>query len=155
MFIFVQGGTSGDDRLTGGGNNDLLEGDEGADTLDGGEGADTLDGGEGNDSLTGDSGADHFRFVESGSGADTIKDFNVDEDKIVLDEDAFADAAAVIAAVTVVDANTLRLALPGDGDSVTFTGRHGYDDAAARTVLTAEQSSHDFIMLVDPDAIIV
>ena len=146
-------GSDHNDSLTGDSQDNWLRGGAGDDSLEGGAGNDTLTGGGGDDILTGGAGADHFRFVESGSGADTITDFDTDEDKLYLDTEEFADAAAVIAAVEVVDANTLRLALPGDGNSVTFTQTgHGYaDDAAARTALTSEQNDHGFVMLAGSD----
>ncbi|MBC6438469.1 MAG: calcium-binding protein [Rhodobacteraceae bacterium] len=163
-------GGIGDDRLNGGDGNDSLEGGDGYNFLRGGAGNDwlyggpvgdhTLEGGSGDDTLQcGSLSSNELRFLESASGNDTIRNFATDEDRIVLDQGAFADVAAVIAAVTVVDANTLRLDLPGDGNSITFiqTG-HGFaDDAAARTWLTTESNHYnhynDFIMLVDPDSV--
>lgn len=71
----VQPGEAGNDRLYGGKGNDLL---------DGGLGADVLSGGQGEDS---------FRFsTELGEGnVDRIKDFDVDDDVILLDGAIFTE----------------------------------------------------------------
>ena len=77
-------GMNGSDYLFGDFGNDILNGGSGRDELDGGAGNDTLDGGTGYDTLIGGSGADKFVFRPS-SGTDTIVDFQVGIDKIVLD----------------------------------------------------------------------
>lgn len=77
-------GFDGNDLLDGGSGNDFLKGDEGNDTLLGGSGNDTLVGGMGNDTLTGGSGADYFSFNSPSEGINTITDFKVGEDFIVL-----------------------------------------------------------------------
>lgn len=83
---------SGNDELTGstygdvldGGNDvDTLYGKSGNDSLYGGAGGDFLFGDAGNDSLTGGPGSDYFWF-ESGGGVDTITDFTVGTDTIVV-----------------------------------------------------------------------
>ncbi|MCA0271673.1 MAG: hypothetical protein LCH69_06355 [Proteobacteria bacterium] len=85
-------GEAGDDYLAGAGGIDNLFGDLGDDTLDGGTGDDMLEGAAGMDQLTGGTGddflmggfdADQF-FFAAGSGADTIGDFELGLDKIVL-----------------------------------------------------------------------
>lgn len=103
-------GGDGMDTLKGGGGNDSLDGGADADILKGGGGNDTMDGGSGNDRafggrgddlirggagndriagrkdndfLLGDAGADRFLF-NRGDGNDTIGDFEVNIDKIVL-----------------------------------------------------------------------
>ena len=65
----------------------------GADTLIGGGGSDLLDGGLAADTLTGGAGEDTFRFSTAlGNGnVDWIKDFNVADDTILLDNLIFAD----------------------------------------------------------------
>jgi len=68
-------GRKGDDRLFGEGGNDVLRGDAGDDLLSGGAG---------HDRLTGGKGADTFLFTGA-SQSDVITDFDVFEDKIVLD----------------------------------------------------------------------
>jgi Ca2+-binding RTX toxin-like protein len=78
-------GGAGNDTLNGGGGNDQLYGQAGNDVLNGGAGMDVLFGGAGNDSLAGGSGADIFHFGAPG-GNDTVIDFNIAEDSIVLDD---------------------------------------------------------------------
>ena len=85
-------GGGGDDHLDGGEGADFLSGNIGDDWLYGGDGQDRLRGGAGDDVLSGgaqrdiligDSGADIFRF-EQGGGADVVRDFNANEDKLDL-----------------------------------------------------------------------
>ena len=66
-------------------------GEAGQDTLRGGAGSDLLDGGLGADVLFGGAGEDSFRFSTAlGDGnIDRVRDFEVGEDLIVLDADAF------------------------------------------------------------------
>lgn len=82
----LYGGYVGDgsDYLDGGKGNDYLYGYSGVDTLLGGNGNDVLGGGLGNDTLTGGAGADTFEFFGSKDGMDTIKDFNVSDDTILV-----------------------------------------------------------------------
>ena len=77
------------DRLVGGGGNDLLSGGDGTDMLEGGAGRDRLDGGTGADRLVGGAHADRFVF-ERGTGTDTIADFQIGTDKLLLDADLLA-----------------------------------------------------------------
>ncbi|MEW4459329.1 calcium-binding protein [Roseibium algicola] len=95
-------GRAGDDLLFGGLGNDALHGDDGLDTLegdngddvlmggadddhlDGGSGEDTLNGGTGNDFMVGGLDADRFHF-SAGSGNDTIGDFELGVDGLVLE----------------------------------------------------------------------
>ncbi len=65
-----QGGTAGDDIITGTDARDLLIGVEGNDRLSGGAGADTLYGGEGNDIFA-------FARDSAFDGIDTIRDFEI------------------------------------------------------------------------------
>jgi Ca2+-binding RTX toxin-like protein len=90
-------GGAGADRLVGGNNNDTLDGgtqddllfgDAGQDVLFGGDGNDNLFGGANGDTLTGGAGADRFR-LDSDVGADTITDFSVPDDTIMLDAAVF------------------------------------------------------------------
>lgn len=76
-------GRSGDDRLDGGAGADVLLGEVGDDTLEGGGGPDALAGGAGNDSLTGGADDDMFVFREN-EGYDTVTDFTIGSDRIVL-----------------------------------------------------------------------
>jgi VCBS repeat-containing protein len=86
-------GTGGEDLLTGGNGNDVLQGlgghdvlfgNNGVDTLFGGDGNDVLAGGNGDDFLAGGAGKDGFFFARGG-GKDTILDFDVANDRILLD----------------------------------------------------------------------
>ena len=89
-------GEDGDDILSGGDNNDTLDGgsdddklygDGGNDTLFGGKGDDLLIGGTGEDILSGGDGEDTFVWTASDVyGSDTIKDFDVTEDKLDLSD---------------------------------------------------------------------
>ncbi|TVP60482.1 MAG: hypothetical protein EA343_17315 [Nodularia sp. (in: Bacteria)] len=107
-------GGAGNDRLYGGDGNDTLYGGDGNDRLYGGDGDDILYGGAGNDRLYGDAGNDHLyggpgnnllyggpgndrfyfgdnqEFVSANLGVDTIADFVVGNDKIVLSKATFA-----------------------------------------------------------------
>ncbi|MCP4385793.1 MAG: calcium-binding protein [Hyphomicrobiales bacterium] len=101
-------GNDGADTLRGGGGTDTLEGGKGKDDLrgdgkrdflEGGKGKDTLRGGKGNDDLTGNSGKDKFTFdtaLNASSNVDTINDFKVNKDKIVLDSDIFSSVGNMI-----------------------------------------------------------
>ncbi|MDB2608482.1 hypothetical protein N9Y66_06655, partial [Planktomarina temperata] len=90
-------------------------GGAGADTLTGGAGADTLTGGAGADTLTGGAGADTFVFdtVILAANANTITDFEADDDILQFDAVTFdAYAAGVAVAVgdvanDLTDANTV------------------------------------------------
>ena len=75
-------GSVGSDTLDGGAGDDVLRGGAGTDTLVGGEGDDVLDGGARSDVLTGGGGQDTFVQDFSKGGADTITDFNPNEDTI-------------------------------------------------------------------------
>ncbi|WP_052055771.1 FG-GAP repeat protein [Myxosarcina sp. GI1] len=80
----VINGQKGNDVLLGRSGNDVLRGNGGDDLLlDGGAGKDLLDGGIGNDGLFGGTGADEF-VLRKGKGTDTIFDFQVGKDSIVL-----------------------------------------------------------------------
>lgn len=99
------GGTRANDRIVGDGGNNMLVGGVGNDTLNGGEGADTLIaqdgddrlvGGAGADFLMGDSGSDvltggegadtfHFSKFVVGFGEDTITDYEIGVDTILIE----------------------------------------------------------------------
>jgi Ca2+-binding RTX toxin-like protein len=81
--LFGRGGT---DFLFGGAGMDMLYGGGGRDYLYGGAGDDLLIGGSGNDFLSGGAGADKFQFDPSNhrEGRDTVADFTLGADKIVL-----------------------------------------------------------------------
>ena len=105
-------GGEGDDRLQGDMGNDVLEGGAGNDTLDGGKGFDILEGGAGDDILTGGISSDIFIQDFSQPGADTITDFNPDQD--VLDFKSGSDFGSIT--VSGVDGGTLISA--GEGNTL-------------------------------------
>jgi len=76
-------GGAGRDRIGGKGGDDKLYGEAGNDMLYGDNGDDLLRGGLGNDRLTGGRGSDTF-VLAAGEGTDTIRDFQVGEDRIGL-----------------------------------------------------------------------
>ena len=61
----------------------------GDDIINGSDYSDVLAGGLGSDQLTGHGGADGFLFGTPGEGIDTITDFNVVEDKILISASGF------------------------------------------------------------------
>jgi Ca2+-binding RTX toxin-like protein len=89
-------GLGGNDTLRGGNQNDALYGGDGNDTLFGGanpafSGDDYLVGGFGNDTLIGGTGRDSFVFNSSTEGTDTIADFSVADDSIVISKSGFGN----------------------------------------------------------------
>ncbi|WP_201832117.1 calcium-binding protein [Microvirga zambiensis] len=85
-------GQSGNDTLYGGANAETLQGGDGNDTLYGDAGNDYLDGGAGKDTLYGGWGKDSFVFknaLNAKTNVDTIKDFNVKDDTIRLENSIF------------------------------------------------------------------
>jgi Ca2+-binding RTX toxin-like protein len=116
-------GSSSDDALLGSSGADILNGGDGNDILYGGKGDDLLNGGLGMDTLTGGMGADKF-LLSTNSGTDTITDFEVGQDLLVLgngltlpqltiaqDSGAtlirFAETGEIIASLTGVSANSI------------------------------------------------
>ena len=91
------GGGAGDDLILGEGAADLIFAYDGDDQIDGGAGGDIIYSGEGSDTIFGGKGTDSFVFdledFEDGS-VDTIGDFELGEDKIVIlglgDDDSVA-----------------------------------------------------------------
>ncbi|WP_207102581.1 calcium-binding protein [Paracoccus shandongensis] len=78
-------GLDGADYLYGGYGDDRLDGGSGSDHLRGAAGSDRLWGGSGADLLAGGSDADYFIFrAADGPSADTVRDFTVGEDRLVL-----------------------------------------------------------------------
>ncbi|MEG4166146.1 MULTISPECIES: S8 family serine peptidase, partial [unclassified Microcoleus] len=76
-------GSLGNDSVFGGKGSDTILGSSGDDTLFGNRGDDLLNGGLGSDSLTGGNGVDKF-LLSTNSGTDTITDFEVGKDLLVL-----------------------------------------------------------------------
>ncbi|WP_299919398.1 DUF4214 domain-containing protein [uncultured Roseobacter sp.] len=77
-------GGAGNDVLTAASGNNDFYGEAGNDTITGGSGRDDLYGGVGDDILTGGLNGDKFGF-EAGDGDDTITDYNVLNDTLVID----------------------------------------------------------------------
>ena len=76
--------------LDGGAGHDFLQGGSGNDRLNGGTGFDWLEGGSGVDVLYGGSGTDAFVFsAPPKTGKDAIKDFNVRDDYVSLENSFF------------------------------------------------------------------
>jgi len=93
-------GNSGNDLLFGQENNDLLIGGDNDDQLQGGNGNDTLEGGKGNDVLFGETGQDRFIF-NLNSGEDTINDFTVTQDQILISSEyGFNSPTQILNAIT-------------------------------------------------------
>lgn len=85
-------GKGGDDVIRGGFGEDILLGGKGKDQIDGGGqddvirgggGSDTINGGKGDDMLFGQGGADTF-VIDAGSDKNTIRDFDLEEDSLVI-----------------------------------------------------------------------
>jgi Ca2+-binding RTX toxin-like protein len=85
--------SAGAANITGNSREQEIIGNTNTNTLSGGFGNDTLDGGRGNDVLTGGGNSDVFRFSSTLAlnNIDTITDFNVAADRIILDSAIFAD----------------------------------------------------------------
>ncbi len=115
----------GDDSLQGNSGNDILFNGGGADTVSGGAGDDTLWGGGGDDTLSGGEGTDTFIFGR-GKGADTINDFNADEDilNLAFTDTDFTSTQSVLDAATETTVNGEAGVLidTGDGNSVFLAG---------------------------------
>jgi len=90
-------GNSAANTIGGGAGHDQLNGVAGSDTVDGGDGYDLVNGGSGNDRLVGGAGGDRFAF-DSALGAttnvDTIVDFSVADDTMLLVRSVFTTLAA-------------------------------------------------------------
>lgn len=101
--------------------NDSLMGTEGADMIFGGRSGDRIDGGAGDDTLHGGGGSDTFVFA-SGNDHDTIMDYNLRRDKIVLQGfDDIASFADVRALMVEVDGD-VQIDF-GDGDMLELNNR--------------------------------
>jgi len=88
-------GTNSAERLIGGDGDDRIIALQGNDTLSGKSGNDILFGGLGRDILTGGSGSDLFVFdskvaKKNNTNVDTIRDFHVQDDRILLAKNVFS-----------------------------------------------------------------
>jgi Ca2+-binding RTX toxin-like protein len=85
-------GTSASEQIDGHSSNDYIKGFGGNDRLNGGDGNDWLYGGAGKDVMVGSGGADGFVFdtkLNKKTNYDTVKDFNVRDDSVYLDNAIF------------------------------------------------------------------
>jgi Ca2+-binding RTX toxin-like protein len=93
-------GGLGRDTLDGQNQNDLINGGDGDDSILGGGQNDTLIGGAGSDTLTGGSGtttgADRFWYNSSNEGGDTITDFGIGADAIVVSNGGFGGGLTTV-----------------------------------------------------------
>ncbi|SOD98720.1 hypothetical protein [Caenispirillum bisanense] len=107
-------GTADDDLLQGDVADNLIHGGAGNDTLEGGAGIDLLNGGAGDDTLTGGEGVDVFSF-DSGSGNDTVTDFVVGTDVLMIGAGyGFVDAAGVLTAAADTDVGVVITLAEGE-----------------------------------------
>lgn len=97
------------DTLIGNAADNHLSGGRGGDVLSGGAGVDTLIGGKGNDTLTGGADTDYFVIDKAAGDVDTITDFVIGTDRIVLS--GFNAEVYTAATITQQGADT-RLSLP-------------------------------------------
>jgi Ca2+-binding RTX toxin-like protein len=92
-------GGNGNDDIRGNGGADFLYGEGGDDSVIGGVGADNIFGGLGNDYLRGGLDADRFIFdttLNAATNVDTIQNFVLGEDKIVLLQAIFTQIGATL-----------------------------------------------------------
>lgn len=89
-------GRGGNDVIRGGGGADLIDGFSGNDKIYGDGGNDLMSGGAGRDTMTGGSGYDFFAFESrlSNSSIDTVTDFSVKYDTIMLWKNIFKVSAS-------------------------------------------------------------
>ncbi|QSJ21020.1 calcium-binding protein [Nostoc sp. UHCC 0702] len=87
-------------QITGNSAANILDGGTGNDILLGGSGNDTLVGGTGNDTLTGGIGNDSFSFTTKTQGIDTITDFSVLYDTLVVSAAGFGGSLTAGAIIT-------------------------------------------------------
>jgi ELWxxDGT repeat protein len=127
----VLSGGDGNDWLSGLGGNDRLVGGHGNDTLDGGTGDDTLIGGRGFDYLIGGAGKDSFQLSRPLVGDfDTIADFSVDDDKILISKAEFG----LTQGLGVLDASLFRLGT----SAVTASDRFIYNQSTGNLFFDAD-----------------
>ena len=117
-------GGDGNDSLYGGAGNDRVFGSEGHDSLDGWSGDDYLNGGIGDDVLSGGAGSDTFVFT-SGDGTDTITDFDITEDTLIVmgqTIDLAGDPNDLPTGFTLTDIGDDLTLTYGGGDEIVLNG---------------------------------
>lgn len=153
----VLAGRDGDDQLLGLAGKDTLNGGNGNDTLDGGAGNDELIGGVGADVLTGGDGRDSFflrvpnydsyypyfpyyPYYPPSDGFDTITDFNIADDKLVVSIAEFGLAQPL----GVLNSNTFQL-----GSSATnVSDRFIYDQSSGNLFFDTDGSGSAYQVLI-------
>jgi Ca2+-binding RTX toxin-like protein len=146
----------GIEGLVGGAGNDVVVGDAAANWLFGSAGNDFIDALAGNDYLNGGAGADRFRFSTAlgGANVDTIADFAVGVDDILL-------AQAIFAAIgPTLTADEFRIGMAADGNDFLLynpgTGQLFYDSNAstaggmthfATVTINTALTATDFVMV--------
>jgi len=116
-------------EINGSSGSDILRGSSGNDSLSGSDGSDFIDGKGGDDVLIGGEGADDFKVT---SGADRIKDYTLDTDKIVIDLGASAHIEGVDGQVvsflsdSIINNGQLIFFAEGQ-DNFSITGTNGID----------------------------
>jgi len=113
-------GNNSNNLLTGNNAANTLTGLDGNDTLLGGSGNDTLVGGNGNDVLTGGSGLEQFVLNAPGTGIDSITDFKVIDDTLVVSASQFGGGLTV---GTAIDSSQFRI---GAGATTATTADHRF-----------------------------
>ncbi|WP_287627446.1 MULTISPECIES: Calx-beta domain-containing protein [unclassified Microcystis] len=113
-------GNSSNNLLTGNNAANTLTGLDGNDTLLGGSGNDTLVGGNGNDILTGGSGLEQFVLNAPGTGIDSITDFKVIDDTLVVSASQFGGGLTL---GTAIDSSQFRI---GAGATTATTADHRF-----------------------------
>ncbi|NOX74606.1 MAG: calcium-binding protein [Alphaproteobacteria bacterium] len=121
-------GERGNDRLDGGKGNDRIFGGEGNDILNGNKGNDRIYGGVGDDLMSGGKGADSFIFNEPGFGNDTVLDFDMATDLLLLGGFLVANPGVIFTNATDL-VSTYASVVGGDvvfdfgtGDTITLAG---------------------------------
>ena len=157
--------TDENDTITGTTASEIIQGGDGDDTLISGGGRDVIIGGKGDDTITLGDGAQSvvYRFT-SGSdalswsfadGADTVNNFKIGEDSLVLVEQNDSSVNSLSALLTAIsdtlpentvqlvftkDGNTytaLEIKVAGTGDGVTFVFDEAIDGTLATTISAA------------------
>ena len=108
-------------NITGNAQDNVIYAGKSGGTIDGGAGNDTLYGGAGDDTLNGGSGRDRFWFTEVSNGVNTINDYQVGVDTIVLNDGVVISQSTVSGTDVVLTLST--------GGTINIVGATGKDIA--------------------------
>jgi Legume lectin domain/RTX calcium-binding nonapeptide repeat (4 copies) len=146
---------SGNNQLDGGDGNDTLYGFQ-SDRLDGGSGDDVLHGGNGDNLLTGGAGRDRFYIVDGvvPTGSNWVNDFNIGEDRLVIEDAPFIDAGSLSitqqGSNALISSNGKLLATLANVDSTKlstgdfdFLGQQNTENVQLQASLTISQESFE------------